>query len=67
MQMEMEAGGLLFFDLFVAICNHMVRTSLCTHTPVTFMTLCLFSLHDLLHRARLMTLLSAHFSQGEIG
>lgn len=26
MQMEMEAGGLLFFDLFVAICNHMVRT-----------------------------------------
>ena len=25
MQMEMEAGGLLFFDLFVAICNHMVR------------------------------------------
>lgn len=27
MQMEMEAGGLLFFDLFVAICNHMVRAS----------------------------------------
>jgi hypothetical protein len=25
MQMEMEAGGLLFFDLFVAMCNHMVR------------------------------------------
>ena len=48
MQMEMEAGGLLFFDLFVAICNHMVRT-LYTHTPVTFMTLYLFSLHDLLH------------------
>ena len=24
MQMEMEAGGLLFFDLFVAMCNHMV-------------------------------------------
>ncbi len=43
MQMEMEAGGLLFFDLFVAICNHMVRT---LHTPATFMTLCLFALHD---------------------
>lgn len=26
MQMEMEAGGLLFFDLFVAMCNHVVRT-----------------------------------------
>jgi len=25
MQMEMEAGGLLFFDLFVAMCNHVVR------------------------------------------
>ena len=24
MQMEMEAGGLLFFDLFVAMCNHVV-------------------------------------------
>jgi hypothetical protein len=24
MQMEMERGGLLFFDLFVALCNHMV-------------------------------------------
>lgn len=23
MQMEMEAGGKLFFDLFVAMCNHM--------------------------------------------
>jgi hypothetical protein len=26
MQMEMEHGGKLFFDLFVAMCNHMVRT-----------------------------------------
>ena len=25
MQMEMEKGGLLWFDLFVAMCNHMVR------------------------------------------
>lgn len=25
MQMEMEQGGKLFFDLFVAMCNHMVR------------------------------------------
>lgn len=25
MQMEMEKGGRLFFDLFVAVCNHMVR------------------------------------------
>lgn len=24
MQMEMEGGGRLFFDLFVAMCNHMV-------------------------------------------
>ena len=24
MQMEMEAGGVMFFDLFVAMCNHMV-------------------------------------------
>lgn len=24
MQMEMEAGGRLFFDLFVAMVNHMV-------------------------------------------
>ena len=23
MQMEMEAGGKMFFDLFVAMCNHM--------------------------------------------
>jgi hypothetical protein len=23
MQMEMEMGGKLFFDLFVAMCNHM--------------------------------------------
>jgi hypothetical protein len=23
MQMEMEVGGKLFFDLFVAMCNHM--------------------------------------------
>lgn len=26
MQVEMERGGRLFFDLFVAMCNHMVRT-----------------------------------------
>lgn len=25
MQMEMENGGVMFFDLFVAMCNHMVR------------------------------------------
>lgn len=25
MQMEMEEGGRLFFDLFVAMCNHIVR------------------------------------------
>ena len=28
MQMEMEAGGTLFFDLFVAMCNHMVGSRL---------------------------------------
>ena len=27
MQAEMESGGKLFFDLFVAMCNHMVRLS----------------------------------------
>jgi hypothetical protein len=26
MQMEMEKGGKLFFDLFVAMSNHMVRS-----------------------------------------
>ena len=26
MQMEMEQGGKLFFDLFVAMCNHMVSS-----------------------------------------
>lgn len=26
MQMEMERGGKLFFDLFVAMCNHMVSS-----------------------------------------
>jgi hypothetical protein len=25
MQAEMERGGKMFFDLFVALCNHMVR------------------------------------------
>lgn len=25
MQLEMEEGGKLFFDLFVAMCNHLVR------------------------------------------
>jgi hypothetical protein len=29
MQMEMEKGGKLFFDLFVAMCNHMVGIVLC--------------------------------------
>ena len=28
MQMEMEQGGKLFFDLFVAMCNHIVSLSL---------------------------------------
>jgi hypothetical protein len=28
MQMEMEEGGKLFFDLFVAMCNHIVSLSL---------------------------------------
>lgn len=28
MQMEMEKGGKLFFDLFVAMCNHMVSSLL---------------------------------------
>jgi hypothetical protein len=27
MQMEMEKGGKVFFDLFVAMCNHMVSLS----------------------------------------
>lgn len=32
MQMEMEAGGLLFFDLFVAMCNHVVGLFLSYHS-----------------------------------
>jgi BTB/POZ domain len=32
MQVEMEQGGKLFFDLFVAMCNHMVRTP-SSHSP----------------------------------
>ncbi|KAK3167967.1 hypothetical protein OEA41_004413 [Lepraria neglecta] len=35
MQMEMEAGGLLFFDLFVAICNHMDDITSATKSPRT--------------------------------
>lgn len=31
MQMEMERGGKLFFDLFVAMCNHMVRSIISFH------------------------------------
>ena len=29
MRVEMEAGGKMFFDLFVAMCNHMVRHPCC--------------------------------------
>lgn len=28
MQAEMERGGKMFFDLFVALCNHMVSSRL---------------------------------------
>lgn len=34
MQMEMEEGGKLFFDLFVAMCNHMVSLSLPLSQPI---------------------------------
>lgn len=30
MQMEMEKGGKVFFDLFVAMCNHVVSVE---HVP----------------------------------
>ncbi|MCJ1271263.1 hypothetical protein MMC22_011163 [Lobaria immixta] len=33
MQMEMEGGGKLFFDLFVAMCNHMDDISSITKSP----------------------------------
>jgi len=33
MQMEMEVGGKLFFDLFVAMCNHMDDISSITRSP----------------------------------
>ena len=33
MQMEMEEGGKLFFDLFVAMCNHIVSLSLLLPNP----------------------------------
>ena len=29
MQLEMEKGGKMFFDLFVAMCNHMVSMTAC--------------------------------------
>lgn len=35
MQMEMEMGGKLFFDLFVAMCNHMDDLAGMTNTPKT--------------------------------
>lgn len=35
MQMEMEMGGKLFFDLFVAMCNHMDDIADMTNTPKT--------------------------------
>ncbi|KAJ5679134.1 hypothetical protein N7462_007378 [Penicillium macrosclerotiorum] len=36
MQMEMERGGRLFFDLFVAMCNHMVSPRLPPSTGVPY-------------------------------
>jgi hypothetical protein len=36
MQNEMENGGKLFFDLFVAMVNHMVRSSLSSPHPTTY-------------------------------
>ncbi|MCJ1273101.1 hypothetical protein MMC21_000890 [Puttea exsequens] len=35
MQMEMEAGGLLFFDLFVAMCNHVDDITSISKSPRT--------------------------------
>ncbi|KAK4692750.1 hypothetical protein P7C71_g4517, partial [Lecanoromycetidae sp. Uapishka_2] len=35
MQMEMEAGGLLFFDLFVAMCNHVDDITNISKSPRT--------------------------------
>ncbi|KAL8641425.1 MAG: hypothetical protein Q9228_001769 [Teloschistes exilis] len=35
MQMEMEAGGKMFFDLFVAICNHMDDMAQASKSPFT--------------------------------
>ncbi|KAJ5477504.1 hypothetical protein N7539_007648, partial [Penicillium diatomitis] len=34
MQAEMEKGGRLFFDLFVAMCNHMVSLTSCSQSVV---------------------------------
>lgn len=36
MQMEMEEGGKLFFDLFVAMCNHMVCASCLVFLSLAF-------------------------------
>ena len=36
MQMEMEAGGVMFFDLFVAMCNHMVGLVLSSSSFLPF-------------------------------
>ena len=38
MQMEMEIGGKLFFDLFVAMCNHIVRNLLSHHRTRALLT-----------------------------
>ncbi|KAL8865597.1 MAG: hypothetical protein Q9174_006805 [Haloplaca sp. 1 TL-2023] len=35
MQMEMEAGGKMFFDLFVAVCNHMDDMAAASKSPFT--------------------------------
>lgn len=65
MQMEMEAGGLLFFDLFVAMCNHMVRLRLLflsllfslksmtlqLHPRISSMTILPVFMHEHHHRA----------------
>jgi hypothetical protein len=54
MQLEMEEGGKLFFDLFVAMCNHMVCAthSLCTHLALTFIRMIWVPSHGRLSLAR---------------
>lgn len=53
MQMEMEEGGKLFFDLFVAMCNHMVFSPCLTLSCVLVLVANFGLLFRMIFRVRL--------------